>query len=96
MSKYLNLGINELHDLLVKKEITPLTLVEEALDKIKNDKLNCFITVDDIGAIERAKSLIEPDSNNILWGLPIALKDNIVTKNIEDKEVQINEVSQIS
>lgn len=82
MSNYLNKSINELHDLLVKKEITPLMLVEEALERVANDKLNCFITVDKEGALKKAKSLTEPEEGNILWGIPIALKDNIVTKDM--------------
>lgn len=82
MSNYLSKSIIELHDMLVKKEITPVDLVNEVFDKIESDKLNCFITTDKSSALERAKSLGEPDSNNILWGLPIALKDNMVTKNM--------------
>ena len=82
MSKYLELGINKLHDLLVKKEITPVDLVNEVFERIDSDKLNCFITTDKEGALERANSLGEPDENNILWGLPIALKDNMVTTNM--------------
>ena len=82
MSKYLDLGINEIHDLLVKKEITPVDLVNEVFDRIDLDKLNCFITTDKEGALKRAESLGEPDENNILWGLPIALKDNMVTTNM--------------
>ena len=82
MSKYLNKSITELHDLLVNKEITPVDLVNEVFEKIDSDKLNCFITTDKEGALEKAKSLTEPDKDNILWGLPIALKDNMVTKNM--------------
>ncbi len=82
MSNYLSKSIIELHDMLVKKEITPVDLVNEVFDKIESDKLNCFITADKFSALERAKSLGEPDSDNILWGLPIALKDNMVTKNM--------------
>ena len=82
MSKYLELSVLELHDLLVKKEITPVDLVNEVFEKIESDKLNCFITTDKTGALERAKSLGEPDSDNVLWGLPIALKDNMVTTNM--------------
>ena len=82
MSKYLDLDIKELHNLLVKKEITPVDLVNEVFDRIDLDKLNCFITTDKEGALKRAESLGEPDENNILWGLPIALKDNMVTTNM--------------
>ncbi len=82
MSNYLNLSISELHDLLVKKEITPADLVNEVFEKVESDKLNCFITTDKESALKRANSLGEPDKDNILWGLPIALKDNMVTSNM--------------
>lgn len=82
MSNYLSKNIKELHDLLVRKEITPVDLVNEVFDKIESDKLNCFITTDKEGALKKANSLGEPDKDNILWGLPIALKDNMVTKNM--------------
>lgn len=82
MSKYLDLDILKLHDLLVKKEITPIDLVNEVFDRIDSNHLNCFITTDKEGALKRANSLGEPEVNNILWGLPIALKDNIVTSSM--------------
>ena len=82
MSNYLNLNIKEIHELLIKKEITPLDLVNEAFEKIEKDDLNCFITLDKENAIKRAKSLTEIEENNLLYGLPIAIKDNIVTKGL--------------
>ena len=82
MSNYLNKSISELHDLLVKKEITPVDLVNEVFEKIDSDKSNCFITVDKEGALSKASSLGEPEADNLLWGIPIALKDNMVTTNM--------------
>mgnify|MGYP003469795065 CR=1 FL=1 len=82
MNNYLDLSINEIHDLLVKKIIKPIDLVNEAFTRIDNDDLNCFITLDKEGAINRAKSLENEVPDNILWGIPIALKDNIMTKGI--------------
>ena len=82
MSKYLNKSITELHDLLVKKEITPVDLINEVFEKIDSSKLNCFITTDKEGALEKAKALTEPEENNVLWGIPIAIKDNMVTTNM--------------
>lgn len=83
MSKYLDLSIDKLHQLLVKGEIKPLDLVTEALERVDKDNLNCFINVDREGAIKRAKELennVRKDS--LLWGIPIALKDNIITRDI--------------
>ena len=80
MSNYLNKSINELHNLLVKKEIKPIDLVEEAIENIENDDLNCFISINKEESRKKALSLTNPDENNILWGIPIAIKDNLVTK----------------
>ena len=83
MSKYLDLDIRKIHELLVKKEITPLDLVDEALSRIKENKdLNAFITIND-KVREEAKNLGEVDSDNLFFGIPIAVKDNIVTKDLK-------------
>lgn len=85
MSKYLDLSIKEIHELLIAKKITPLDLVEEAYMRIEeNNDLNSFITLNKIEATEYAKKLAEEDVeiDNLLWGIPIAIKDNISTKGI--------------
>lgn len=82
MSKYIDKSIKEIHELLVKKEITPLDLVNECFERIENSSLNAFITLDKENAIETAKSLTEVDEDNLLWGIPIAIKDNISTKGL--------------
>ena len=82
MSKYLDLSILEIHELLVKKEITPLDLVDEALSRIEDAKdLNAFITIND-KVREEAKGLGEVDPDNLFFGIPIAVKDNIITKDM--------------
>ncbi len=81
----LELSIKEIHARLVNKEITPLDLVEECYEKIEeNSNLNSFITVNKVEAIEYAKELSkqEVEKDNLLWGIPIAIKDNISTKGI--------------
>lgn len=83
MNKYLDLSIKEIHELLVKKEITPLDLVDEALKRIEENKdLNAFITIND-KVREEAKNLGEVDPNNLFFGIPIAVKDNIITKDLK-------------
>ena len=80
--KYLTKTIEELHDLLVQKVITPVDLVEEAFANIKeNEVLNAFITLND-KALDEAKALKKVEEDNLFWGLPIAIKDNIVTKDL--------------
>ena len=82
MSKYLNLDIRKIHELLVEKKITPLDLVEEALKEIENNKdLNAFITIND-KVREEASALGEVDPDNLFFGIPIAVKDNIITKDM--------------
>ena len=82
MSKYLDLSIKEIHELLVEKKITPLDLVDEALERIEENKdLNAFITIND-KVREEASALGEVEPDNIFFGIPIAVKDNIVTKDM--------------
>jgi len=85
MSRYLDLSIKEIHDLLVAKKVTPLDLVEECYKRIEeNSDLNSFITLNKTEAIEYARKLSEEEVevDNLLWGIPIAIKDNISTKDI--------------
>ena len=82
MSKYLDLSILEIHELLVKEEITPLDLVDEALKRIEENKdLNAFITIND-KVREEARALGKVDPDNLFFGIPIAVKDNIITKDL--------------
>ena len=81
--KYLNKGIEEIHKLLKEKKIKPIDLVEEAFENIERDQeLNAYITLNKEEAIRQAKELEEKEVDNLLFGLPIALKDNIITKDL--------------
>ncbi len=83
MSKYLDQSILELHEQLKKKEIRPIDLVEEAFERIEaNSDLNCFITLNKEEAIRQAKALEEKEVDQPLFGIPIAIKDNISTKGL--------------
>ncbi len=83
MSNYLDLSIQEINNLLKKKEITPVDLVEECFRRIEsNEDLNAFITLNKEQALEEAKALADVEVDNLLFGLPIAVKDNIVTKDL--------------
>lgn len=81
MSNYLDLSIDEIHELLKNKKIKPVDLVNECFSRIKNSNLNAFITLND-DAIKEAIALEDKPVDNILFGIPIAIKDNIVTKNL--------------
>ena len=81
--KYLDKSIQEINQLLKDKKISPLDLVEETFKSIENNKnLNAYITLNKEEAIRQAKELEKKPVDNILFGLPIAVKDNIVTKDL--------------
>ena len=81
--KYLNKSIIEINNLLKEGKIKPIDLVEEAFENIeKNKELNAYITLNKEEAIKKAKELENVPVDNLLFGLPIAVKDNIVTKGL--------------
>ena len=83
MSNYLDLSIQEINKLLKEKQIKPIDLVNECFDRIeKNKDLNAFITLDKENAIKKAIELEGKEVDNPLFGIPIALKDNIITKDL--------------
>lgn len=80
--------LKDLQELLHKKEITVSDLVDESFKRINEveDKVKAFITLDEENARAKAKELDEKHSaeeaNNLLFGMPIGIKDNIVTKDV--------------
>lgn len=80
---YLDLSINEINKLLKSKKIKPIDLVNEAFKRIEESNLNCFITLNKEDAIKKAKELENMEVDNLLFGLPIAIKDNILTKDLK-------------
>ena len=76
MSKYLDLSLKEINKLLKDKKIKPIDLVEEAFENIeKNKDINSFITLDKENAFKVAKELENKEVDNLLFGIPIAIKD---------------------
>lgn len=75
--------IEMIHAALVKGETTPLELTKEAIARAKANKDNAFELIDEEGALAFAATLTEPEADNLLWGIPYALKDNFSTKGIE-------------
>ncbi|MBY5035347.1 Asp-tRNA(Asn)/Glu-tRNA(Gln) amidotransferase subunit GatA [Streptococcus gallolyticus] len=78
--------IEELHQLLVSKEISAEELTQSTLEDIKSreEAVGSFITVSDEAALAQARALDEKgiDADNVLSGIPLAVKDNISTKGI--------------
>ena len=75
--KYMNKSLTELHDMLVKGEVTSDELVKEALELSHEvqDKYNAFVTI-----LDDAKGVEVTD--NILSGIPCGIKDNYSTKGV--------------
>ncbi|WP_430606533.1 glutamyl-tRNA(Gln) amidotransferase subunit A [Enterococcus sp. AZ170] len=86
MEKLYDKSLNELHDLLVSKEITATDLTHATLNRIKETEkdVDSFITISEEKALELAKviDLKGITESNPLAGIPIGIKDNIVTKDI--------------
>jgi aspartyl-tRNA(Asn)/glutamyl-tRNA(Gln) amidotransferase subunit A len=82
------LGIKEAHEGLAAKKFTSVELAEACLAEIKklNKKFNVFITVTEKEAIEAAKvvdkKIAKGGKIGILEGIPAAIKDNILVKDI--------------
>jgi len=80
--------VSDLHELLHKKEITVSDLVDESYKRIQevDDKVQAFLTLDEERARETAKNLDAKigtdESKGLLFGMPIGVKDNIVTKDL--------------
>ena len=81
-----DLTIKELHQKLVNKEVTAVDLVNAVYARVDEveEKVQAFITLTKEQALAEAAAIdakgIDPD--NVLAGLPIGIKDNIVTKDI--------------
>lgn len=80
---YLNRTIEELHELLVAKEVTPLQLAKEAIAFAKEkESERIFEYVCEAEALAFAATLQEPEPENVFWGIPYVAKDNFSTKGI--------------
>ena len=74
---YMNKSITEIHEALVKGEVTSDELVKEALEKSHEvqEKTNAFVTI-----MDDAKGVSVTD--NLLSGIPYGIKDNYSTRGI--------------
>ena len=82
--------IRSLNEKLVAGQVTSVELVEEAIRRIKaeNDVINAVITLDEENALAKAKASDEKgySSDRPLQGIPIGLKDNILTNGVTTTE----------
>ena len=84
----LNKSIKELSSLLNKKQISSVDLVKETYSQIEklDSKLHSFITIKDKSvALKEAeeKDKIRKNDSSIVFGLPFAVKDAYVTKDLQ-------------
>ncbi|WP_400245302.1 Asp-tRNA(Asn)/Glu-tRNA(Gln) amidotransferase subunit GatA [Niallia sp. JL1B1071] len=80
--------MTDLQELLHKKEISVTDLVKESYNRIKNvdEKVQAFLTLDEENALSHAsaldRKLVNGEHSGSLFGMPIGIKDNIVTKDL--------------
>jgi aspartyl-tRNA(Asn)/glutamyl-tRNA(Gln) amidotransferase subunit A len=80
--------VSDLHELLHKKELKVSDLVDESYKRIAevDDKVQAFLTLNEEQARQTAKVLDEKlssgNAEGLLFGMPIGIKDNIVTKGL--------------
>lgn len=83
---YFETDLTKLHQKLVNKEISAEELTKATLENIHatEPEVAAFISVNDEGALAQAKAIDEKgiDADNLFSGMPIAIKDNILTKDI--------------
>ncbi|MDN6486555.1 MAG: Asp-tRNA(Asn)/Glu-tRNA(Gln) amidotransferase subunit GatA [Ancrocorticia sp.] len=86
MNELLKKSALELADMLAAGQITSVELTQACLDRIHavNPRVNAFLLIDDDGALATARDIDERRARGEklgrLAGVPIALKDNMVTR----------------
>ncbi|MEZ0535652.1 Asp-tRNA(Asn)/Glu-tRNA(Gln) amidotransferase subunit GatA [Caldicellulosiruptoraceae bacterium PP1] len=84
-----NLTAHETIDLIKSKKVSCKEVTEAVLNRINSveDKVKAYITLDSENALKRAEKFDEKISKGEdvgpLYGLPLAIKDNICTKDIK-------------
>ncbi|WP_313510008.1 Asp-tRNA(Asn)/Glu-tRNA(Gln) amidotransferase subunit GatA [Enterococcus sp.] len=86
MTELFNKSIEELHSLLVSKEITATDLTAETFARIKETEtqIESFLALNEEKAQDLAQAIDRKGitESNVLSGIPIGIKDNIVTKDL--------------
>ncbi|MCR5813823.1 MAG: Asp-tRNA(Asn)/Glu-tRNA(Gln) amidotransferase subunit GatA [Desulfovibrio sp.] len=86
MSELFYATLSSVWDLLQKKEVSASELTQLCLKRLETTepKLGAMLTVDAEGALEQAKTLDRqgPDPNCPLWGVPVTVKDVILTRGL--------------
>ncbi|MET3697683.1 aspartyl/glutamyl-tRNA(Asn/Gln) amidotransferase subunit A [Bacillus oleivorans] len=78
----------DIHELLHKKELSVTDLVNQSFQKIGevDSKVDAFLTLNEEKAKQKAMELetrVGESKDNVLFGIPVGIKDNIVTKGLQ-------------
>lgn len=80
------MNIKQLHEKYINNELTVYSYIESIFENIERNNLNSYITLNKENALEKAKELDKKLDNNkdlsSLFGIPVAIKDNILTKDL--------------
>ncbi|EXJ22989.1 Aspartyl-tRNA(Asn) amidotransferase [Alkalibacterium sp. AK22] len=83
---FMDYTLEELHEQLVKKEVTAVELVEAAYARIDatDEQVGAFLALNKEEALKAARETDEKgiDPHNVLSGIPVGIKDNILTKGV--------------
>lgn len=78
--------IDQLHDLLVKKELSAVELTESTFADMaaREEAVGSFLTLNYEAALAKARDLDATgiDADNVMAAIPVAVKDNISTKGL--------------
>lgn len=71
--------------MIQNKTIKPSELIEDTFVNIEKDDtvINSFLALDKEAALEKAKTMDNETPSGKLFGIPMGIKDNIVTKDVE-------------
>jgi aspartyl-tRNA(Asn)/glutamyl-tRNA(Gln) amidotransferase subunit A len=74
----------EIRDAVLARQISAVEVCEQALARIEagNRRLNAFLTVAGEQALDRARAIDNGQHRGPLAGVPVAIKDNLMTRGI--------------
>lgn len=78
-------SIESLSQMIQNKTIKPSELIEDTFVNIEKDDtvINSFLALDKEAALEKAKTMDNETPSGKLFSIPMGIKDNIVTKDVE-------------
>ncbi|MBI4122738.1 MAG: Asp-tRNA(Asn)/Glu-tRNA(Gln) amidotransferase subunit GatA [Parcubacteria group bacterium] len=78
------MAIREIHEQLINKEVSAIELASRCLDRIEQEEIHAFLSVDRRSALAQAKAVDAAIANkeniSILAGIPCSIKDAILVE----------------